>query len=124
MRLNLALAWERFGDNYVQLGYYQGAVLLYEASQAVLDDAGPECDPPPNRDELDESKGRVDQKKQDAEDRRDQRPQATDGNGQSQQDQQLQKLQEQQQQAAQEKADQQSGDRGEQSGGASTAKPW
>lgn|GEM_PF-4539157 len=75
VRLNLALAWDRFGDIYVQLGYYQGAVLLYEASQAVLDDAGEECDPPPNQDQLTESKYRVEDKKQGGEDQRDQQAQ-------------------------------------------------
>lgn len=126
VRLNLALAWERFGDIYTQLGYYQGAVLLYEASQKVLDDAGDECDPPPNQEQLDESNDRVEQKKQDAEQQRDQQqeqqPQSTDQ--QSQQEQQLEQLQEQQQQAAQEKADQESGDRGEESGGYYVDKPW
>lgn len=121
VRLNLALAWERFGDIYVQLGYYQGAVLLYEASQAVLDDAGEECDPPENQDQLNESKDRVEQKKDDAEEQRDQQPQETDG---ASQDDQLDELEAQQQQAAQEKADQESGDRGEESGGYYTDKPW
>ena len=124
VRLNLALAWERFGDIYVELGYYQGAVLLYEASQKVLDDAGSECDPPPNQDELNESKDRVEDKKQDAEEQRDQQEQPQESDGQSEQEQQLQELEEQQQQAAQEKADQDSGDRGEESGGYYTDKPW
>jgi tetratricopeptide (TPR) repeat protein len=125
VRLNLALAWERFGDAYVQLGYYQGAVLLYEASQAVLDDAGEECDPPPNQEQLDESKDRVEGKKQGAEDQRDQQDQQQqDGDGKTEQEQQLQQLEDQQQQAAQEKADQESGSRGEESGGLYTDKPW
>ncbi|CAN5318315.1 hypothetical protein BH09ACT5_BH09ACT5_19630 [soil metagenome] len=123
VRLNLALAWERFGDIYVQLGYYQGAVLLYEASEAVMDDAGEECDPPPKKDELNESKDRVEQKKQDAQQQRDQQdPQ--DGDPQSEQEQQLQELEEQQEQAAQEKADQQAEDRGEGSGSYGSDKPW
>lgn len=122
VRLNLALAWERFGDIYVQLGYFQGAVLLYETSQAVLDDAGEECDPPEKQDDLQESKERVEQKKQDAEDQRDQQPDQADG--QDQQDEQLEQLEQQQQEAAQEKADQEAGDRGEESGGYYTDKPW
>ena len=125
VRLNLALTWERFGDVYVQLGYFQGAVQLYAASQAVLDDAGPECDPPPNNDELNESKDRVQQKKDQAQqekDSQDQQPQEDDGS--SEQEKQLEQLEEQQQQAAQEKADQESDDRGEESGGYYTDKPW
>ena len=122
VRLNLALAWERFGDIYVQLGYYQGAVQLYEASQAVLDDAGPECDPPPKQDQLDESKDRVQEKKDDAEQQRDQQPQGEDGQGE--QEQQLDQLEQQQQDAAQEKADQEAAERGEESGGYSAEKPW
>ena len=119
VRLNLALAWERFGDIYVQLGYSQGAVLLYEASQAVMDDAGEECEPPPNQEQLDEAQERVEQKKQDAE--RQEEPQ---GSGDSDQEEQLEQLEQQQQQSAQEKADQESGDRGEESGGYGTDKPW
>ena len=125
VRLNLALTWERFGDVYVQLGYFQGAVQLYEASQAVLDDAGPECDPPPNQDELTESKDRVEQKKdaaQQQQDQQEQQPQEDDGK--TEQEKQLEQLQQQQQQAAQEKADQESGDRGEEAGGYYTDRPW
>jgi len=122
VRLNLALSWERFGDIYVQLGYYQGAVLLYEASQAVLDDAGPECDPPPNQDQLNESQDRVEEKKDDAQQQQEQQPQG--GDGQDQQDQQLNELEEQQKQAAEEKAEQESEDRGQESGGYNTDKPW
>ena len=125
VRLNLALTWERFGDVYVQLGYFQGAVQLYEASQAVLDDAGPECDPPPNQDELNESKDRVEQKKdaaQQQQDQQEQQPQEDDGK--TEQEKQLDQLEQQQQQAAQEKADQESGDRGEEAGGYYTDKPW
>lgn len=124
VRLNLALAWERFGDIYVQLGYYQGAVLLYEASQKVLDDAGAECDPPPNQEQLTESKDRVQQKKDDAQQQRDQQQPPQESDEQGEQEQQLQQLEEQQQEAAQEKADQDSGDRGEESGGYYTDKPW
>lgn len=121
VRLNLALTWERFGDVYVQLGYYQGAVLLYEAGKAVLDDAGQECDPSPQQDELSQSQDRLDQKKQDAENQRDQQQQ---GDGSDSLDQQLQELHDQQQDAAQEKADQEAGDRGAETGGSYTDKPW
>ncbi|MBX3098078.1 MAG: hypothetical protein KF761_00730 [Salinibacterium sp.] len=125
VRLNLALTWERFGDIYVQLGYYQGAVLLYEAGQAVLDDAGEECDPPQQQNNLNESQDRLDQKKNDAENQRDQQQQQQQqGDGTDPLEQQLQELQAQQQQAAQEKADQEAGDRGAESGGAYTDKPW
>jgi len=124
VRLNLALSWERFGDIYVQLGYYQGAVLLYEAGEKVLEDAGEECDPPDKQEQVDESNDRMESKKQDAEDQRDQQ-QPDEGDGEeTEQDQQLQDLQDQQDQAAQEKADQESGNRGEESGGYYTEKPW
>lgn len=125
VRLNLALAWERFGDYYVQYGYPQGAVLLYEASQAVLDAAGEECEPPEQQEELNESKDRVEQKKSDAQDQRDaeQAPDETD-TGQTDQERQLEQLEEQQQQAAQEKADDQSEQRSEDNGGSYTDKPW
>ncbi|GGK87745.1 hypothetical protein GCM10007382_04580 [Salinibacterium xinjiangense] len=123
VRLNLALTWERFGDIYVANGFYQGAVLLYEASQAVLDAAGPECDPPEKKQQLDDSKQRVQQKIDAAKNLRDaQQPDRGDGEPNSQ-DQQLQDLQDQQGQADQEKADEQSQDRGG-GGGFSVEKPW
>ena len=125
VRLNLALGWERFGDVYVELGYYQGAVRLYEASEAVMDAAGPECDPPENQEELQESKDRVAEKKEQAEDLRDAQPPPEEGEeGQSEQEQQLDELQEQQEQAAQEKADDESEQRAEENGGYYVDKPW
>lgn len=125
VRLNLALAWERFGDYYVQYGFPQGAVLLYEASQSVLDAAGEECDPPENQEQLTESKDRVEQKKSDAEEQRDaQQPPEQDDTGQSEQERQLEELEQQQQEAAQEKADDQAEERSEQNGGSYTDKPW
>lgn len=125
VRLSLALAWERFGDIYVQLGYYQGAVLLYEASQKVMDDAGDECQSQQDQQDMDDSKDRVGQKKQDAESQRDQQEQQPqEQDGQSKQDQQLEQLEQQQQDAAQEKADQDAEQRGEESGGYYVDKPW
>ena len=126
VRLNLALAWERFGDYYVQYGFFQGAVLLYEASEAVLNDAGPECDPPENQEQRGQSQDRVEQKKSDAEDQRDAQstPQETDEGGQSEQDQRLDELQQQQEQAAQEKADDESEQRSGENGGSFTDRPW
>ena len=124
VRLNLALTWERFGDIYVANGFYQGAVLLYEASQAVLDAAGPECDPPEKQQQLNNSQQRVQQKIEATENLRDaQQPEQGDGEPNSQ-DQQLQDLQDQQRQADQEKADEQSQDRGDGGGGFSVEKPW
>ena len=125
VRLNLALGWERFGDIYVDLGLYQGAVNLYAASQAVLDAAGPECDPPENQQQLQESKDRVSDKKQQAEDLLESQPPPEGGeDGQSEQEQQLQELQEQQEQAAQEKADDEAEQRSEENGGYFVDKPW
>jgi hypothetical protein len=123
VRLNLALAWERFGDYYVQYGFPQGAVLLYEASQAVLDAAGQECDPPENQEQLTESKDRVEQKKSDAEEQRDAQQPPEQDDGQTEQERQLEELEQQQEQAAQEKADDQAEERSEQNGGY-TDKPW
>ena len=123
VRLNLALTWERFGDIYVANGYYQGAVLLYEASRAVLDAAGPECDPPEKLGQLNESRDRVERKLEQTESDRD--LQAPDrGDKSSGQDQQLQDLQDQQEKADQEKADSESQERGQGEGGYSVDKPW
>ena len=125
IRLNLALGWERFGDAYVEAGFYQGAVNLYAASQAVLDAAGPECDPPENQEQLQESKDRVAEKLENAQDELDSQPPPEDGeDGQSEQEQQLEELEEQQAQAAQEKADAEAEERAEQNGGYYTDKPW
>lgn len=125
VRLNLALSWERFGDAYFEAGFYQGAVRLYEASEAVLADAGEECEPPQNQEELQESEERVQEKREQAEALRDaQPPPEQPEDGQSEQEQQLEQLQEQQEQAAQEKADDESESRGEQNGGYYTEKPW
>ena len=125
VRLNLALGWERFGDAYVEAGFLQGAINLYAASKAVLDAAGPECDPPPNQEQLQESQERVDEKIENAEDQLDSQPPPEDGeDGQSEQEQQLQELEEQQEQAAQEKADAEAEERAEENGGYFTDKPW
>lgn len=124
IRLNLALGWERFGDAYVQAGFFQGAVNLYEASKAVLDAAGPECDPPESQEQLQESKDRVEQKLEDAQDQLDAQPPSEGEDGTSEQEQQLEELEEQQQQAAQEKADAEAEERAQQNGGYWVDKPW
>jgi tetratricopeptide (TPR) repeat protein len=121
VRLNLALTWERFGDIYVENGFFQGAVLLYKASQAVLDAAGPECDPPEKQQKLDDSSQRVKQKIEDAENQRD--AEQPEQGGVQNQDEQLKDLQDQQGQADQEKADELAQDRGD-SGGGLVEKPW
>ncbi|MDJ0334727.1 hypothetical protein QMG83_05770 [Salinibacterium sp. G-O1] len=124
VRLNLALTWERFGDIYVANGFYQGAVQLYKASQAVLDAAGPECDPPEKKQQLDDAKKRVKQKIEQAENLRDSQQPDNGDEQQSDLEQQLQDLQDQQAQADQEKADELAQDRGEDGGGFSVEKPW
>lgn len=124
VRLNLALTWERFGDIYVENDFYQGAVLLYQAAKAVLDAAGPECDPPEKQRLLNESKQRVDDKIKQAERLRDaQQPDGADGQPDNQQ-QQLKNLQDQQGQADQQKADEQADQRARNGGGAGVEKPW
>ncbi|MGL4339012.1 MAG: tetratricopeptide repeat protein [Rhodoglobus sp.] len=127
VRLNLGLTWERYGDIYIANGFFQGAVLLYEASQAVLDDAGPECAPPEKKQQVDQAQQRVDEKRQDAEDQRDaeQSAQSEDSSDElSPQQQQLQELEQQQKEAAQEKADDDAQDRAENGGGGLVDKPW
>ncbi len=124
IRLNLALGWERFGDAYMRAGFFQGAVNLYAASKAVLDAAGPECEPPPNQEQLEESQDRVEQKLKDAQDQLDSEPPPDGGDGQTEQEQQLEELEEQQQQAAQEKADAEAEERARENGGYFTDKPW
>lgn len=125
IRLNLALGWERFGDAYAEAGFAQGAIQLYEASKAVLAEAGEECEPPQSQEQVDESTDRVQEKIDELQDQLDSQPPPTDGDDpRTEQERQLDELEQQQQEAAQEKADQQSEDRGEESGGYYTDKPW
>lgn len=125
IRLNLALGWERFGDAYVEAGFYQGAINLYAASKAVLDAAGPECDPPENQQQLQEAIDRVEEKIEQTQELLDAQPPPEGGDdGQSEQEQQLEELEEQQEQSAQEKADDEAEERAQENGGYYTDKPW
>lgn len=130
VRVNLALAWELLADGYVEGGFYQGAVLLYEASEAVINAAGDECAPPPNEQpedssqQIEESKERVEEKKQDAEDRRDAQPKPEEGDSQSETERKLEELGQNESEGAQEKADDDSGERAGEGDGGYPSKPW
>jgi tetratricopeptide (TPR) repeat protein len=122
VRVNLALSWENLGDIYAEGGFFQGAVLLYEAAEKVIAEGGEDCTPPQQSEEdLQESKERVEEKKEQAEEQRDA---ATEGDedGESTGD-KLDDLKEQEEQGAGEKANGDTRDRGEGSGG-SVDKPW
>ena len=45
--LNLSLAWESLGDEYLQQGQFAGARKLYDLARAALDAAGDGCGGPP-----------------------------------------------------------------------------
>ncbi len=131
--INLALAWERLGDSYVDGGYAQGAVLLYETAEKVLAAAGPECTPPeqpPQPDERDadqerdDAEDRVQQKRENAEQQRDQNQNPDDPSQAEEREEQLEELQEQGEQSEQERENQDNRDRGEDSGGGFTDQPW
>ena len=130
VRVNLALAWELLADGYVEGGFYQGAVLLYEASEAVMDAAGEECAPPPDEkpedssQQIEESGERVEQKKQDAEERRDAQPEPEEGDSQTETERKLEELGQNESEGAQEKADEDAGDRGGDGDGGFPDKPW
>ena len=122
VRVNLALSWENLGDIYFEGGFFQGAVLLYEAAEAVIAEGGEDCTPPQQSEQdLQESKERVEGKKQQAEDQRD----AAEGEGEDEEStgDKLDELKDQEQQGAEEKANGETRDRGENTGGG-VDKPW
>jgi tetratricopeptide (TPR) repeat protein len=125
VRLNLALSWELLGDIYFQGGYLQGAILLYQTAQAVIDEGADECPPTePAGQALGEADPRIQAKIDAAQERLDE-PQEGEGDEPSTQEDKLDDLQDQGQQGAQEKADGDAQDRGEGSGQTgSTVKPW
>ncbi|MGV8884073.1 MAG: hypothetical protein ACOH1T_00600 [Microbacteriaceae bacterium] len=122
VRVNLALSWENLGDIYAEGGYFQGAVLLYQAAEKVIADGGDECTPPQqSAEDLAESKERVEGKRENAEEQRDAAAEGDD-DGESTGD-KLEELKKQEKQGAGEKANGDTRDRGENSGGG-VEKPW
>ena len=122
VRVNLALSWENLGDIYAEGGFFQGAVLLYEAAEKVIAEGGEDCTPPQQSEQdLQDAKERGEEKKGQAEEQRDA---AEDGSeeGESTGD-KLDELKEQEKEGAGEKANGDTRDRGEDSGG-SVDKPW
>ena len=124
VRVNLALSWEKLGDIYAEGGFFQGAVLLYETAEAVIEEGGEDCTPPQqSSDDLDAAGDRVEEKKEDAEARRDAANEGQEGEGSTED--KLDELGEQEDAGAQEKADGEARDRGEGEGGTGyTDKPW
>jgi tetratricopeptide (TPR) repeat protein len=124
VRVNLALGWERLGDIYASGGYFQGSVLLYQQSAAVIAEGG-DCVPPePSGEQLQEADARVQQKLEQAERQRD-ATDARDGDEPGGREEQLDRLEQLGQQGAKEKADGDAADRGEEGGSSGrTDKPW
>ena len=125
VRVNLALAWEKLGDAYVAGGYFQGAVLLYQAAEAVIA-AGPECQPPDQAGEdLQQADERVKEKIDQAEQQRDAADAQAGDAGPGSQQEQLDELGDKSQAGEQEKATGDSADRGESNDQYGyTDKPW
>ena len=123
VRVNLALSWELLGDVYADSGYFQGAVLLYETAQAVIDAGGEECTPPQeSSDDLAEADERVQGKKEMAEAQRDASEAQEDGQSTEEK---LDELGERGEQGSAEKENGESFDRGEgDNDGSFTDKPW
>ena len=124
VRVNLALSWEKLGDIYADGGYFQGAVLLYETAEAVIDEGGEDCKPPQqSNDDLQEAGERVEGKKDNAQSQKDAQDAQEGGEGTL--DEKLQDLKDQGEQGEGEKANGESLDRGENSGDGTFAdKPW
>lgn len=127
--VNLSLSWETLGDSYAVQGQLAGAARLYATAKAVIEAAGPECEPPnapPNSQE-----GRdPGQELSEASDRLDAKsgltapPSGGGDDAQGDVQDQLDELREQNDDAAGEKAEREAQNRGEDSGGAFTDRPW
>jgi tetratricopeptide (TPR) repeat protein len=125
VRVNLALGWEKLGDAYAAGGFFQGAVLLYQAAEAVIA-AGPECTPPDQAGEdLQQADKRVKEKIDQAQRQRDAADALEGDDTPGGQQEQLDQLGEKGQAGEQEKATGDAADRGE-SGSDSgfTDRPW
>lgn len=123
--VNLSLSWERLADGYAQSGLYSGAAQLYQTSLDVLqgEDCTPPDEPVQGRDpgeELDIAEGRVQAKLDASEFLYEQ----GDTGEPSTPEQRQQELQEQGDDAAQQQAEDDARDRGEESPGPVTDKPW
>lgn len=124
VRVNLALGWERLGDVYAAGGYPQGAVLLYQAAETVIDE-GVDCRPPERSGEDLEAAGPRVEAKIDAAERQRDAADAADGDEPSGVDEQLDELGQKSEAGEQDKATQDSNDRGQQGGEPTrTPKPW
>jgi tetratricopeptide (TPR) repeat protein len=125
VRVNLALSWERLGDIYIEGGFPQGAVLLYEQAAAVIA-AGTDCEPPePAGMQLDAAGPRVQEKIEEAERQRDAADAAEGDEGPQTREEQLEKLEELGRRGAEDKANGDAADRGEEGGSSGfTDKPW
>ena len=125
VRVNLALGWEKLGDAYAAGGFFQGAVLLYQAAEAVIA-AGPECTPPDQSGEqLQQADERVKEKIEEAQRQKDATDAQDGDDGPGSQQEQLDQLGEKGQAGEQEKATGDAADRGESSDGSGlTEKPW
>jgi len=125
VRVNLALSWEKLGDDYFSAGLFQGAVLLYEAGKAVIDAAGDDC-PPPSEEgqQLESTEERIDEKLEQAEAQRDAAASGQEGSGST--GDQLEELESRGEQSEADKAAGEAIERGEEGdGGAGFAdKPW
>lgn len=127
VRINLALSWEMLGDQYLEAGYYQGAVLLYEAAKAVIDAAGDECPPQsPEGEQLESAEERVDGKLEQAQRWRDSAREALGGDaGSGSTEERLEQLDELGRRSEADKSTGEAFERGENdSSGGYTERPW
>lgn len=130
--VNLSLSWELLGDSYVEQGLFAGAQRLYETARAVITEAGEQCQPPnapPNEElgrdpgqELSDAAERLDAKAEQSGERQEQleRGQGPEGDVEDP----LDRLGEQLDDAAREKAERESQERSEESGGGFADRPW
>ncbi|MFP7760757.1 hypothetical protein [Marisediminicola sp. LYQ134] len=127
--VNLSLSWELLGDSYVEQGFLTGAQRLYEAAQAVIDEAGEECTPPeapPNEregreagEELDAADSRLEAKTEGLE-----RVQPSGDEPESSLEEQLDELGELNDEGAREKSEQLDRDRGQSGPPGFVERPW
>lgn len=118
VRVNLSLSWELLGDIYEQGGFHEGAVLLYQAAQAVIEEGGEACTPP-TQELLDTAEIRIQEKIEQSQ-QPDGDEEVPDGD-----DEKLDELGELGDAGAQEKANEEARQRGENGpDGGNYTKPW
>ncbi|MFT4124373.1 MAG: hypothetical protein QM635_11125 [Microbacteriaceae bacterium] len=127
VRLNLALAWETLGDEYLASGYPDGAEKLYDAGRKVIEAGSENC---ADDEELQQLHDEIEQRQDYAEQQAEGGDDSGDDSGEDEQD-KLDQLDQKDSAGGQDKQDADSRDRGDEAGGegsgssgSGTDTPW